>query len=91
MKFCLFLALSVRVTSSLGEEMGDKKVVEAKSQDIVVAQLDICSNESEEILVARLDICQNKSSHLMDEEHQIFVKGEKMSMLNYSISISIIQ
>ena len=65
--------------------MGDKKVVEAKSQDIVVAQLDICSNESEEILVAQLDICQNKSSHLMDEEHQILMKGENMPSLNSSI------
>ena len=71
--------------------MGDKKVVEAKSQEIVDAQLDIWKNKSKDIVVGQLDICQNKSTHLMDEEHQIFVKGEKMSMLNYSISISIIQ
>ena len=59
MKFCLFLALLVRVTSSLGGEMGGEKVVEAKSQDIVVTQLD--QNKSTEIVVGQLDIWQNKS------------------------------
>ena len=80
--------------------MGDNKVVEAKSQEIVVGQLDIWKNKSQEIVVAQLDIwknkskdivvgqldiCQNKSTHLMDKERQILVKGEKMPTLNYSI------
>ena len=73
MNFCLFLALMVRVTSSLGGEMGDEQVIEARSEDIVVAQLDICQNKSKDIV-----LWQNKSTHLMGEEHQILVKGEKM-------------
>ena len=100
MKFCLFLALLVRVTHSLGGEKEDEKVVEAKSQDVVVAQLvvrspdplgnltrqpDIWQNKSKDILVGRRDIWQNKSTHLLDEEHQISVKGEKMPTLNCSI------
>lgn len=69
MNFCLFLALLVRVTSSLGGEMRDNNFIEAKSQDMVVAQLDIWKNKSKEIVVGRLDICQNKSTHLLDEEN----------------------
>ena len=85
MKFCLLLALLVRVTSSLGGEMRDNKVVEANSQEIVEAQLDIWENKSKDIVVGQLDICQNKSTHLMDEEHQILMKGENMPSLNSSI------
>ena len=81
MKFGLLLALLVRVTGSLGGEMGGKQVVEARGQDIVEGQLVVPLGN----LAGQLDIWQNKSSHLMDEDHQVLVKGEKMPTLNYSI------
>ena len=85
MKFCLFLALLVRVTHSLGGEKEDEKVVEAKSQDVVVAQLVVRSPDPLGNLTRQPDIWQNKSTHVMDEEYQILVKGEKMPKLCYVV------
>ena len=66
MKFCPFLALLVRVTGCLGGESWGRKTGVAKSQDFVVGQL---------------EFWQNKSTYLVEEEHQISVRGEKILTL----------
>ena len=66
MKFCPFLALLVRVTGCLGGESWGRKTGVAKSQDFVVGQL---------------EFWQNKSTYLVEEEHQISVRGEKILIL----------